>query len=49
LDTADLLIVAIGEPMAPDVTQVPFALVLGLGPISDTGDYAVVNIASLVP
>jgi len=43
------LIGGIGEPIAAGVAQVPFALVLGLGPASDTGNDSVINFAGLIP
>jgi hypothetical protein len=39
----------IGELIAPDVMQVPFALLTGLDPASDTGGGRAVIIAALIP
>jgi hypothetical protein len=43
------LIAAIGDPIAADVALVPFALLLGLGPITDAIEGTLLNIADLIP
>jgi hypothetical protein len=43
------LLGAIGDPIAADVALIPFALLLGAGPISDAVEGTVLNLANLIP
>ncbi len=43
------LLAAIGDPIAADVALVPFALFVGLGPITDAVEGTLLNIANLIP
>jgi PE-PPE domain len=48
LDAGNLL-GAIGDPIAADVALIPFAIFLGLGPITDAVEGTLLNIANLIP
>ncbi len=43
------LLGAIGDPIAADVALIPFALFLGVGPLTDAVQGALLNIANLIP
>jgi hypothetical protein len=43
------LLGAIGDPIAPDVALIPFAIFLGAGPITDAVESTLLNIADLIP
>jgi PE-PPE domain len=43
------LLGAIGDPIAADVALIPFAILLGAGPITDAVEGTLLNIADLIP